>query len=173
MDQPRPDPDHIESTVQRMAELHARHEQDASTLQRGVARVTCVIANPLSLFLVLCAVLAWVVGNLEAGRLGLRPIDGPPFNLLELIATVVALFTTLMILTTQRREEEAARRRSQLTLQLASLSEQKIAKVIALLEEQRRENPALVDRRDMEAEEMAQTTDPAHVLERIKDTHAD
>lgn len=165
--------DHVESTVQRMAEMHARYEQDASALQRRVARMTCIIAAPMSLFVALCAVLGWIAVNLAASRFGLKAVDGPPFNLLELIATVVALFTTLMILTTQRREEEAARRRSQLTLQLASLSEQKIAKVIALLEEQRRENPALGDRRDLEAEQMAQTADPARVLERIKDTHAD
>ena len=79
--------------------------------------------------------------------------------------------TTLMILATQAREEEAARHRSQLTLQLASLSEQKIAKVIALLEEQRRESPQLASRPDREAEEMSKPADPSHVLDRIKDTH--
>ena len=76
-----------------------------------------------------------------------------------------------MILATQAREEEAARHRSQLTLQLASLSEQKIAKVIALLEEQRRDSPQLASRHDREAEEMSKPVDPGHVLERIKDTH--
>lgn len=172
MDAQDPAADHIEETVQRMAELHADYEEGASRLQRRVARLTRVIASPWTLLVALAAVLAWTLGNAAAPRLHLHAFDGPPYNLLELLATVVALFTTLMILTTQRREEEAARRRSQLTLQLASLSEQKIAKVIALLEEQRRENPALRDRRDNEAEDMAQASDPAHVLHRIVDTHS-
>lgn len=165
------DADHVETTVRRMAELHADYEEGASALQRRVARLTRMIASPLALLVVMAAVLVWILANVAAGRLGLHAFDGPPFNILELIATTVALFTTLMILTTQRREEEAARRRSQLTLQLASLSEQKIAKVIALLEEQRRENPALLDRRDDEAEDMSQAADPGHVLNRIVDTH--
>ena len=72
---------------------------------------------------------------------------------------------------TQRREEELARHRAQLTLHLVALSEQKIAKVIDLLEEQRRENPMLPTRDDREAQEMAQASDPDHVLNRIIETH--
>ena len=177
MSRPDSDPedaaDHVEETVQRMAELHADYEEGASRLQRRVARLTRVMASPWVLLVALTAVLTWTLGNAAAPRFRLRAFDAPPYNLLELIATVVALFTTLMILTTQRREEEAARRRSQLTLQLASLSEQKIAKVIALLEEQRRENPALLNRRDDQAEDMSQASDPAHVLHRIVDTHSE
>jgi uncharacterized membrane protein len=89
------------------------------------------------------------------------------------VASVIALCTTLMILATQAREDEAARRRSQLTLQLASLSEQKIAKVISLLEEQRRDNPQLETRSDPQADAMSEPADPGHVLDRIEDTHQD
>ena len=167
------DADHVETTVRRMAELHADYEEGASALQRRVGRLTRLIASPSALLVVMAGVLLWILANVLAARLGLSALDGPPFNLLELAATVVALFTTLMILSTQRREEEAARRRSQLTLQLVSLSEQKIAKVIALLEEQRRENPALRDRRDDVAEDMSQAADPGHVLNRIVDTHTE
>ena len=42
-----------------------------------------------------------------------------------------------------------------LILELAILSEQKIAKVIQLLEELRRDNPNIHDRRDPEAETMS------------------
>jgi hypothetical protein len=40
------------------------------------------------------------------------------------------------------------------------ISEKKIAKIIALLEEQRRDNPLLGTRVDNEAEQMAKTADP-------------
>ena len=119
----------------------------------------------------LSVIVLWLVANAAGPRLGWKAFDPAPFNLLELAATIAAFFTTLMILATQAREEEAARHRSQLTLQLASLSEQKIAKVIELLEEQRRDSPLMESRSDPEAEEMAKSADPRRVLERIRDTH--
>ena len=164
---------HVEMTVQRMAELHAQHVEAQSPLQRRVTRLTAALSRPRALAVVAALVLVWVLVNAFAVRLGWRAWDAPPFALLETTASIVALFTTLMILATQAREEEAARHRSQLTLQLASLSEQKIAKVIQLLQEQRYDNPQLANRVDQEAEAMAQPADPAHVLERIKDTHDD
>jgi uncharacterized membrane protein len=165
------DTDSVEMTIQRMAELHAAHLQSHSPLQRLVSRFTRTIYNPRAAAVVLLAVLLWVILNTVAPRIGLQAFDGPPFAYLQVAASVVALFTTLLILATQSREEEAGRHRSQLTLQLASLSEQKIAKVIELLEEQRRDNPQLASRRDPQADEMSKPADPAQVLDRIKDTH--
>ena len=86
--------------------------------------------------------------------------QGFPFPDLGFIATIGALLVALLILTPQRRhEEELAESRAQLTLHIAMLSERKIAKVIELLEEQRRDNPLLPSRIDDEATEMAQPAD--------------
>ena len=166
-----PEADHIELTVQRMAELHACHVDAQTPMQRHVSRATRWLSTPRAVPGAIGLVLVWIVVNAGAPSAGFRPFDAAPFNLLELVATLVALLTTLMILATQAREEEAARHRSQLTLQLASLSEQKIAKVIGLLEEQRRESAHPSNRADPEAEQMAHPSDPGHVLDRIKKTH--
>ena len=83
-----------------------------------------------------------------ARTLGLQAIYQPPFPMIELIATLAALLTTLLILTTQRHEEQADLRRDRLTLQVAVLSEKKVAKIISLLEEQRRDDPLLASRID-------------------------
>ena len=156
-----------------MAELHAAHLEAQSKLQRSVSRLTRFISNPRIAAVGLAIVLLWVVSNSMAPRLGFRALDPPPFEFLQVAGTVLALFTTLLILAAQSSDEEAARHRSQLTLQLASLSEQKIAKVIQLLEEQRSDNPQLSSRSDPEANEMAKPSDPGQVLNRIKDTHED
>ena len=163
--------DHVEMTVQRMAELHAQQLDAQSPLQRRVTRLIMALSRPRVVVVVAGLVVLWMLANLLAGRFGLTAFDPPPFAGLETAATVIALITTMMILATQAREDEAARRRSQLTLQLAALSEQKLAKVIQLLQEQRRDNPQLADRDDIDAAAMAEPTDPGHVLERIKDTH--
>ncbi len=161
---------HVEANVQRIAELQAEQTGQTTAFEERLAALTGALARPPALIFAAAAVLAWIALNTLAPRLGWRAFDPPPFNLLEVLATVFALFTTLLILATQRREEELARRRSQLTLQLASLSEQKIAKVISMLEEQRRENPMMPDREDPEAEDMSQAADPRHVLNRIIQT---
>jgi uncharacterized membrane protein len=114
---------------------------------------------------------AWIGLNLAAPRLGLPQPDPPPFGYMELFVSASALSMTILILVSQRRADVAAVHRAQLTLQLASVSEQKIAKVIELLEEQRRENPALPDRTDEQAAEMSVASDPKQVLARIIDTH--
>ena len=65
-----------------------------------------------------------------------------------------------MILIVQRHDDELSARREQLTLELAILSEQKTAKIIALLEEFRRNDPHQSNRRDEVAEALAQPSDP-------------
>ena len=59
--------------------------------------------------------------------------------------------------------------REQLTLELAILGEQKSAKIIALLEEMRRDSPSLRNRVDEEAAAMSIAADPQAVLDAIKE----
>jgi uncharacterized membrane protein len=82
-----------------------------------------------------------------------------------------ALYMTTLILITQRREDELAGHREQLTLELGILSEQKSAKIIALLEELRRDAPELRNRVDPQATAMSTPADPQEVLNAIKETH--
>ena len=79
------------------------------------------------------------------------------------------MLIALLILTTQRHQDQLAERRSQLTLQVAILSERKVAKIIELLEEQRRESPMLASRVDEEAAAMAQPVDPKQALKDIEE----
>ena len=55
-----------------------------------------------------------------------------------------------------------------MTLQIAVLGEKKITKGIELLEEQRRDNPMLRSRIDLEAQAMATATDPRASLEQLE-----
>jgi uncharacterized membrane protein len=73
-----------------------------------------------------------------------------------------------MILMTQRHDDEMATRREQITLELAILSEQKSSKIIALLEEFRRNDPNQGDHRDRVAEALAEPADAQLVLDAIR-----
>ncbi len=163
--------DHVEANVQRMAELHAKHAGGVAFLQKLVIAITSRLGRASTVTVTVLLMLGWAGYNGVGPRFGLRPFDPAPFSLLSVISSVVALFTTLLILVTQRREEELARHRAQLTLHLVALSEQKIAKLIEMLEEQRRENPLLPTREDHQAKAMAQASDPDRVLNRIIETN--
>ena len=136
-------PGHVETTVKKLAEMHGDHVRRASRLQRVSEAATSFMGRPSVAIAMFVLVAGWIIVNLVAPSLGLQQPDPPPFNYLELVVSALALAMTILILVSQRRADVAAVHRSQLTLQLAAVSEQKIAKVIELLEEQRRENPAL------------------------------
>lgn len=166
-------PNQLERTVHSLAELHGDHYHARSGLQRRVERLTGWLGRPGFIVVIFVVALGWIAWNLVARRFDFAPFDPPPFGMLQLTGTLFAVFTTLLILATQRREDALAERRSQMTLELASLTEQKIAKVIQLVQEQRRDSPILQNRHDAEAEEMAAPADPKQVLDRIVETHED
>ncbi len=71
-------------------------------------------------------------------------------------------------MTAQRRADGLTGHREQLTLELAILSEQKSAKIIALIEELRRDDPSISNRSDAHADELATPTDPVAVADALK-----
>jgi uncharacterized membrane protein len=103
--------------------------------------------------------------------MGAVAFDPAPFGYLQWVISTAALFMTVLILTSQRHENRLAERRAQLTLQLAMVSEQKVAKLIELVERQRHDNPQIANRIDREAEAMAQPADSAAILQAVHDTH--
>jgi uncharacterized membrane protein len=70
--------------------------------------------------------------------------------------SVAGVYLVILILTTQRGDDRLTQRRELLYLELTILSEQKITKVVALLEQLRQDSPHLRDRVDELAEAMFQ-----------------
>jgi len=147
------------------ARLHAEHRLETTRLQGAVDRLTALVGWPGFVALASAGMIAWVVANL----LVVTPIDPPPFIGLQGVLTAAAVLIASLILTTQRREDQLAGHRAQMILELSVLNDQKISKIIALLEEGRRDNPALKNRVDGEAASMSTPADTRAVLEAIKE----
>lgn len=98
----------------------------------------------------------------------MRQADAPPFPWLQGAIATCALYLSAVILSTQRRQDQLAGHREQLNLELAIVADQKLAKIIELLEELRRDSPTLANRSDHAAQAMATPTDPHLVLDAIK-----
>jgi len=162
-------PEHVSQHVDTIAALHARAESGVSIHQRVVEAVTANLGRPLFLNLVLAVVAAWMLVNVFPHRFGVRQFDPPPFFWLQGMVGLGALLLTIVILITQNRQARLAERRAQLDLQVSLLTEQKIAKLIALVEELRHDMPSVRDRLDPEAEAMAEATDPHAVLDALEE----
>jgi uncharacterized membrane protein len=162
-------PKHVEEFVRSVAELHIEHHATASALDRLLDRVTQFVGQPVTVSVIVSATFVWLVGKTIALNFGLSLIDPPLW--LDRAISLASIYLVLLILATQRRAHRLAQRRDQLTLELALVSEQKTAKVVALLEELRGDHPQIADRRDGEAEAMAEPADPESVLIAIERRH--
>jgi uncharacterized membrane protein len=161
-------PGHVGENVQAVARLHAAHARSATPAERIFEIVMAqlgraAMAGALTLF-----VAAWIGTNL---LMGLRAFDPPPFPLLDTLLTMFAVYMTVVILIVQRRAQKLGDHREQLMLQLALLSDQKTAKLIALIEELRRDDPLIRNRSDHQAEELTKTVNPETVLDAIREVH--
>ena len=161
--------DNVNENVETLASLRARAEQDVSRHQRRIERLTAQLGQPRSFYVIVAGVAAWSGFNLLAPRLGLRAFDPPPFVWLQGVVGLGALLMATIILITQNRQTKHADQRSQLDLQVNLLAEQKAAKVIALLEELRRDLPTVRDRVDRVADAMEAPVDPHAVLSALED----
>jgi uncharacterized membrane protein len=157
-------PDHIDEAVRSVAQLHSDHHGRTATSQRVVNRITAFMARPFFIALLGISVAGWIVANLIATTLGVQAIDAPAFQGLQGAANLFSLFVVMLVLVAQKHEDELNAHRDTLTLELSILSEHKIAKVIQLLEELRRDSPHVQDRVDHQANQMAEPADAGSVL---------
>lgn len=163
-------PSHVEDTIESTARVRAAQLGDTSPLRNRIGKLTGVLGRPAFLGAVVAGMLAWIVINIIVQRLGFRAADAPPFVWMQTVTSGLALLVTILILSTQQRDDVIAERREHLSLQLALLADQRLAKIIALLEDLRRDDPHIADRTDLHAQALAEPTDPHAVSEAIRKT---
>jgi uncharacterized membrane protein len=152
-------PPHAADAIRAIENLHLAHRARATTLDRRLDRLKAALSHPwfvvgMTLFILFWILLGFV---LRGSRWAW---DAPPFPWLQIVVCVFDFYVALLILATQRRADSLAEHREQLILLSSLASEQKTAKIIALLEELRRDSPEVRDRVDREAEDMGAGIDP-------------
>ena len=157
-------PPHIAETIHAIALLHAEHHRKSTLAERIVDRITNAVGRPIFLLLLMGASALWIASNEFVSLGGGKPPDAPPFAVLGLGISLLAMVISVMILISQSRADRFANLREQMTLEATLLTEQKTRKIIELLEELRRDSPGVRDREDVEATQMAAKADPHEVL---------
>jgi uncharacterized membrane protein len=163
-------PDHINQNIETVKTLHARADETLSGSQRSIEIVSILLGRPAFFYSSLLFIAVWVLSNLFSPLFGVAPFDPAPYHWLQGIVGLGAWLTATVVLITQTRQGKLAEQRAQLDLQVSLLAEQKAAKLIALLEELRRDLPNVKDRHDPQAVAMEQATDPHAVLGALEET---
>ena len=170
---PRADPgslsEHIGQNIASVVALQRREWDTVSVSQRRVERISRFMGRPVYLIALLAIVACWVAFNSTAEDLGLKPFDAPPYAILNDLMSLVALVTTTIVLIAQNRQAKLEQQHTHLDLQVNLLTEQKVTKLIHLLEELRHDLPMVKDRHDETAAAMQEGANTAQVLSAIEE----
>ena len=159
----------IHQNIGDIAEFRQREERKIGPSQRALEALSAFIGRPMYLLSLLSLVIIWIGTNTTLVLLGARPLDRPPFSWLQGFLSLAALVTTTVVLIAQNRQAKLESQHSHLDLQVNLLTEQKVSKIIDLIEELRRDLPMVRDRHDPEAAGLQQRTDTAQVLSALAD----
>jgi uncharacterized membrane protein len=161
-------PESILKNIETIIELETEHGRNIPAHQRMLERAATVCGKPRFLYGQIIFFSAWWLCS-QLVKHEILHWDLPIFTLHEEGLDVASLLISTGVLIYQTRQEKLAEERSHLTLQLNLLAEQKIAKLIALVEELRNDLPNVPNRLDIEAQEMQKNTDPQALLVVLKE----
>ncbi|PZU97230.1 MAG: DUF1003 domain-containing protein [Leptolyngbya sp.] len=163
-----PLPDPIAENIEAIIAIHRQEAEKASATEQVLEVVASWFSRPGFLYLLLLSLGLWLGGD-ALNHTSLLPFTLPTFSWAGQGLDAAALLISTGVLIRQNRQESFAEQRTQLMLQLNLLSEKKIAKIIALLEELREDLPDVAKRYDHEAAMMQLSTDPLAVLEALRE----
>ncbi len=153
----------VAENIETILEFYKREEEKISASQRALERVSALLGRPAFVYLTLLFVASWIGAQL----LGWLDFDPAPFFWLQGIVSLSALLVAAVILITQNRQSHIEAMHAHLDLQLNMLTEQKVSKLIELIEELRRDLPMVRDRRDPAAEALQEPADAHGMLETL------
>jgi uncharacterized membrane protein len=158
---------HIDQNIESIVALQNRERETVGVAQRRVEAVGRWLGRPLYLVGLVTAIAVWVSINVIRDTRG--GWDPPPFELLDGVMTLISLITTTIVLIAQNRQTKLEKQHTHLELQVSLLTEQKVTKIINLIEELRRDLPMVRDRHDAHAEALQESADTAKVVAALQE----
>ena len=148
--------------IETIVKFQVKQERKLPIRDRIIERIADFFGKSEFLYLQLLFFTSWAICSHLAPQL--LPFGLPRFDIQEMGIDIASLLIATGVLVQQSRQDKLAEQRSHLILQINLLTEQKIAKIIELMEELRSDHPGIRDREDWEAKIMQQATDPQIVL---------
>ncbi len=162
-------PSSTRENLEVLADFKDREESQLSPAQVRIERISGFFGSPAYFAFVLAFIATWVLLNLWGLHAGWTHVDEPPFSALQGLVSSNALLLTVAVLIRQKRMEQVAEHRSHLDLQVNLLTEQKVTKILQLVDELQRELSALRPRPDAELAELSKPADAHALIHAIKE----
>jgi uncharacterized membrane protein len=156
-----------------LADFKNREEAQLSGAQALIEKISSFFGNPAYFAFVLGFIAFWILLNLWGLRSGWRHVDEPPFAALQGLVSSNALLLTIAVLIRQNRMARIAEHRSHVDLQVNLLTEQKVTKILQLVDQLQRELTELRNRPDAEVAELSKPADAHALIHAIKEKQSD
>ena len=161
-------PEPVARNIADILELESRELARTTRAQLWLEKLGRWLAHPAFPIALLLFTVLWISLNVATTRVGIPQFDPPPFAWLGGLLTLTALLTTTIVLIGQGRQSTLAEQRAHLDLQINLLTEQKVTKLIHLIEELRADLPGVRMRHDPHVSQLKKPTDPAQVASALK-----
>lgn len=162
-------PEPVARNIADILELESRELARTTRAQLWLEKLGRWLAHPAFPIALLLFTVLWISLNVTTTRVGIPQFDPPPFAWLGGLLTLTALLTTTIVLIGQGRQSTLAEQRAHLDLQINLLTEQKVTKLIHLIEELRADSPGVRMRHDPHVSQLKKPTDPAQVASALKE----
>ena len=153
--------------------FYEREDAEISGVQLAIERVSGFFGSPGYFAFGIAFIVLWALANAWGTYAGWAHVDEPPFFWLQGIVSSNALLLTVAVLIRQNRMAKMAEHRAHLDLQINLLTEQKVTKILQLVDELRRTAPSPQGRPDAEVTELTKRADTEVMLDAIKQQHED
>jgi len=160
-------PSTIDENIGTIADYCERNEQRATPAQKIVEKISLFLGSATYFAVNALFIACWIAWNASASTFDLPQPDEPPFFWLQGFVSLNAFIISTTVLIRQNRMSKLADRNAHLDLQISLLADEKTSKIIAMLEEIRRDSPNLADKPDREADALSTPADTTSVLEAI------
>jgi uncharacterized membrane protein len=166
-------PSSAKENLELLSRFKDGEEAQISGLQLVIERISRFFGSPAYFAFAVVFIALWIAANAFGMRHGWRHVDAPPFFWLQGWVSSNALLLTVAVLIRQNRMAQVAEHRAHLDLQINLLTEQKVTKTLQIIDELRRDLPALRDRPDAEVTEMTKPADAHALMHAIKQKQGD
>jgi uncharacterized membrane protein len=187
MQKPMPDeqltPDHQPATERLPAstkenlELLTRfkdgEEAKISGLQNAIEQISRFFGSPLYFAFAVVFIVLWIAVNSYGVHAHWHHVDAPPFSWLQGLVSSNALLLTVAVLIRQNRMAHVAEHRAHLDLQINLLTEQKVTKILQIIDELRPDLQVQGAGTDAEVTEMSKPADAHTLMHAIKEKQED
>jgi uncharacterized membrane protein len=162
-------PSSAKENLEVLSRFQDREEAQISGVQLAIERISRFLGSPAYFAFVVVFIVLWVIVNTWGLRHGWRHVDAPPFQWLQGLVSSNALLLTVAVLIRQNRMALVAEHRAHLDLQINLLTEQKVTKILQLIDELRRERTAPRGHTDEQVTEMSKPADAHALMHAIKE----